>query len=206
MIDTDEIYACSDPLVASELFLRKLKASTAELHQALEDHPSIGAIMLPEVTKAEYCFYLQQMQRVIATYEEHFLPLAADIYPVNEHTTLELINNDLAALSCTAVELKPYNPAPAVTKPYALGYMYVVEGSRLGGRVILKHLERTLGYTAEYGASYLAGHGAETGRKWKSFLSRLSGYVISNSGIDDTINGANDAFISIRKYFELNRK
>ncbi len=49
---------------------------------------------------------------------------------------------------------------------------YVLEGSALGGRVILRQL-KPLGLSEAAGASYFAGDGPETGRRWTTFLARL---------------------------------
>ena len=51
----------------------------------------------------------------------------------------------------------------------ALGSLYVIEGSALGGRVIAPHLKRTLGLDQGRGASYFHGFGGETGVMWNNF-------------------------------------
>ena len=53
--------------------------------------------------------------------------------------------------------------------PEALGSLYVIEGSALGGRVIAPHLKRSLGLDQGRGASYFHGFGGETGVMWSGF-------------------------------------
>ncbi len=61
-------------------------------------------------------------------------------------------------------------PKPA-SRAEALGLLYVLEGSTLGGQVIRKRLQRQ-GQTLD-GVSFLDPYGAETGPRWKSFLEVL---------------------------------
>ncbi|MBL0729949.1 biliverdin-producing heme oxygenase [Piscinibacter sp. HJYY11] len=51
----------------------------------------------------------------------------------------------------------------------ALGSMYVIEGSALGGQVIAPMLKAHLGLTPAGGASYFHGHGPATGAMWRDF-------------------------------------
>ena len=48
-----------------------------------------------------------------------------------------------------------------------------MEGSTLGGRVIQRNVTLRLGFDDRFGCSYFAGHGANTGAMWRSFLARL---------------------------------
>ena len=55
----------------------------------------------------------------------------------------------------------------------ALGSLYVMEGSTLGGRVIERNVKRCLGLDAQHGCTYFAGYGMHTGTMWRSFLTQL---------------------------------
>jgi heme oxygenase len=68
------------------------------------------------------------------------------------------------ALHARAAELLPLRDLPE-----ALGSLYVIEGSALGGRVIAPHLKRSLGLDQGRGASYFHGFGGETGVMWAGF-------------------------------------
>ncbi len=80
---------------------------------------------------------------------------------------LPWLDADLAALRLA--------PPPAIAAPTlaseaaALGALYVVEGSTLGGRIILRHLHH-LGLQP---ATYFNGYGDATGPMWKAFVTRL---------------------------------
>ena len=51
----------------------------------------------------------------------------------------------------------------------AMGALYVIEVSALGGRVIAPQLKRTLGLAQGRGASYFHGFGGETAAMWANF-------------------------------------
>lgn len=58
----------------------------------------------------------------------------------------------------------------------ALGCLYVLEGSTLGGRIIGDHLARSLGLRPGSGASYFRGRGDATVPMWVGFLRHLEGW------------------------------
>ena len=51
----------------------------------------------------------------------------------------------------------------------ALGSLYVIEGSALGGRVIAPQLKRDMGLERGAGATYFHGFGADSGAMWQAF-------------------------------------
>ena len=67
----------------------------------------------------------------------------------------------------------PLDPAAA------FGCAYVLEGSTLGGRVLLPLVADTLHLTADHGATFLASYGAEVPAMWQSFSAALDGWCCS---------------------------
>jgi len=55
----------------------------------------------------------------------------------------------------------------------ALGSLYVMEGSTLGGRLIRRNVQRCLGSVASTACAYFSGYGAETAMMWQAFLGLL---------------------------------
>jgi heme oxygenase len=70
----------------------------------------------------------------------------------------------LAHAAERAVRSIPMNDAAG-----ALGSMYVIEGSALGGQVITPMLKQHLGLTPATGAGYFHGHGPATAAMWRDF-------------------------------------
>jgi heme oxygenase (biliverdin-IX-beta and delta-forming) len=78
------------------------------------------------------------------------------------------------------------------TRAEALGALYVLEGSSLGGRVILKELKRRGASLA--GLGFLDPYGADTGKRWRSFLIILERELTSCEQKADAVKGALNTF------------
>lgn len=86
----------------------------------------------------------------------------------------------------------------------AIGAMYVLEGARLGGRLLARRVEAELGLTAGRGAAYLNGDGADTGRRWRRFLIELEERLVSPEDLERALLGARATFsLVIRRYERL---
>ena len=113
-----------------------------------------------------------------------------------------MIENDLQSIGMNKNQThKPLSAIGIITPAFALGIMYVMEGSTLGGRFILKNINEALGYTGETGAQYFAGYGNATGSRWKNFINQMAQYEEENNNGEEIIDGANYAFDTINKYF-----
>jgi heme oxygenase len=78
------------------------------------------------------------------------------------------------------------------TRAEALGAFYVLEGSSLGGRVILKELKsRGASLT---GLGFLDPYGPDTGQRWRSFLVILERELNSCEQKADAVKGALNTF------------
>jgi heme oxygenase (biliverdin-IX-beta and delta-forming) len=75
-----------------------------------------------------------------------------------------------------------------LTRAEAFGAFYVLEGSSLGGRVILKELKRR--NVSPAGLGFLDPYGADTSRRWQSFLAILEREVKSDQQKSDAVKGA----------------
>jgi heme oxygenase len=78
------------------------------------------------------------------------------------------------------------------TPAEAFGALYVLEGSSLGGRVILKELKR--GSVSLAGLGFLDPYGLNTGPRWRSFLAILEREVQSGEQQSDAVTGALNTF------------
>jgi heme oxygenase len=85
----------------------------------------------------------------------------------------------------------PAFPIPA-NRAEALGMLYVLEGSTLGGRLILRMLAAR--GIEDPDLAFLDPYGAETGRRWRSFLSVLSREIDDEEQIGAACRGARSGF------------
>lgn len=60
------------------------------------------------------------------------------------------------------------------TTTAGIGALYVLEGSMLGGQVILQQATRLPGISATQGARFFCGHATKTGSMWKAFIEVLN--------------------------------
>jgi heme oxygenase len=83
---------------------------------------------------------------------------------------------------------------PAVgTKAEALGAMYVLEGSTLGGKIILKTLQSKGVSTDDL--DFLDPYGKDTGALWRAFLSVLERETAPDrAAMNECVLGATNAF------------
>jgi len=90
---------------------------------------------------------------------------------------------------------------PAITNhAEALGAMYVIEGSTLGGKIISEMITKQLGITD--GVSFFNGYGADTISMWQRFQAVLN--QPENLPGDAIIAAANDTFLKFSEWFDLN--
>lgn len=192
----------------ARLFLQTIKKTTAELHELLESNSLLSAIVDSNITVKQYYCYLILMKKVAEVYEERVLPRLAGALQGFEQTKASvLIAEDIQDIGYEPPHdnvLTDFILLKEMTVSFAFGFAYVMEGSKLGGKVIFKHIQRMLGFSEEHGAKFIADYGNNTGRVWKEFLSRFSQYVSKNNGEEAAIQGAEYAFTSIYCFFESN--
>ncbi|HEV7254897.1 MAG TPA: biliverdin-producing heme oxygenase [Mesorhizobium sp.] len=153
--------------------LSRLRAATAQAHAALERDL---AFLSDPSDRGRILGALQRFHGFHLVWEP---ALAAS--PVGRafagHNRLPHLTADLQALGLSARDIAalPLCEAAAklvATRARALGSLYVMEGSTLGGQVINHALRRTA-WAPPGGLSYFNAHGKATAARWKDFLSRL---------------------------------
>lgn len=83
--------------------------------------------------------------------------------------------------------------APLQTFGEAIGWVYVAEGSMLGGRVMQRGMVRD-GISLN-GLDFLDPHGDETGSRWRAFVSAMdSAWASGRATQADIVKGGRDAF------------
>lgn len=193
--------------IRDEPFLLRLKTGTDLHHRQLEAQALLQNLMLPTVTQKQYCTYLNLMHQVLNSYERTILPLLTEWLPwLIVRPSSILIKQDLEDLHPNGLQKLPsFNiDASKISLPDAWGFAYVIEGSKLGGKMIEKHIKKTLDIQDNLGTRYLNGSGLSTSTQWKEFLQQLNLYAACNVCEDEVIRGAILLFTSIHQYFEIN--
>ncbi len=183
-----------------ELFFKRLRQETAESHQKLEDNPLSKALLSPSVSVKDYQTYLTALFGVTIACEDQIFPAISHVITdLTDRYKSRLIIDDLLAtgLSEAEIDALPVYRFEFSTVAEALGIMYVLEGSTLGGKILYRHIHEVLGLTPENGASYFWGYGLQTGNLWKSFISALTQFVDGHEERDGVIGSAKKTFIII---------
>lgn len=184
-------------------FLTDLKTQTADSHKKLEELPVSMSIMSPNMKIEDYTYYLSLMHDVHNDTETLVFPVFSDlINDLEQRRKKHLIEADLLFLNSDKKEEEKVFETEGISAAFALGILYVVEGSTLGGRFILKNVSKFPELSGDKGVSYFNGYGEKTGSFWKSFLSFLSEYEQENDCGEAIIEGAIFAFDSIYKHFD----
>lgn len=184
-------------------FLEKLKSHSAAAHKKLESLSVSASILCPDIKIAEYCFYLSLMYDVHKNTEEIIFPvLNTIIADLQQRKKTHLIENDLLYLKYKKHETSLIFKDIHLTTAFCLGILYVVEGSSLGGRYILKNVEKAQALNHQKGVSYFTGYANQTGSYWKLFTKLLQEYEQQYNCADQIIAGAVYAFDCIYSHFQ----
>ena len=150
--------------------LQRLRRETHAQHEAVEANRFNQALGAGTVTAADAAWFLSKLFGFVLPLEEGINQLAPLLDPgweLANRRRAYLIPADLQdLLGCSALPLPlcPVRP-PLATATQALGVLYVLEGSTLGGQVIARQLEK-----AGLGAArrYFTAYGALTGPRWQA--------------------------------------
>ncbi len=177
-----------------------LKTQTASNHAALE------ALLLPYL---QACTDAEAYAGILRSFYGFFAPLEVLIQQQVDHLIITDMNHrrkaarildDLRFLGCP--DTPPICAAlPSVANLFeALGAMYVLEGSTLGGRGITKMLLRSNPSWAE-ATHFFGGYGADTGGKWMQFITTINQYTTQQE-VEAMVAAANDCFLKFRYWLE----
>lgn len=175
-----------------------LREATASRHAAID---TLLALRLP-FGAAHYARILQGFGAFLSAWE----PRMAQVLPAAWQpwfaatARLHLVQRDLAAIGL--LRLPPATGLPALDSPgAALGSLYVLEGSALGGRFIAAAAHRQLGHTPEHGAAYFHGCGSATAPRWREFLQRLATDLAAPHDRLHAVQGATATFDALADTF-----
>lgn len=113
-----------------------------------------------------------------------------------------LLRADLAALGVHAGPVSGYRPDWLVSKAVAHGCAYVLEGSRLGGRVLAPAVERRLGLHRGEATRWLRRGGASDA-SWPRFVAALNERVQAHRLDEEAVvEGARRTFLALDAWLE----
>ena len=192
------------PLGLADAVMAQLRAATRTHHQRIEQLLALDAPM----PLSRYAAILQGFQSLLTGLEAEL----REALPVGMHgwlaarSRLGFLAQDLAWLGRAVPPSLPgagLRCLPQAGVPSAFGALYVIEGSALGGQVIVPRLQRDMGLEPGRGASYFHGFGDRTGSMWREFRQR-AGEAIGSGAMDrqQACRAAGQTFDALTSAFE----
>ncbi len=175
--------------------LRLLRTGTSAEHEAVERgldllDPGLDRLRLVEVLGRLHGFWRAAEAGLDAWAAEHAVDAAAVTWPSRRRAAL--FAADLAELGAAPPLPVPELPVLPGTGA-ALGRMYVLEGSTMGGRFIDRHLG-TLPDLAGTRLRAFSPYGAETGAMWHGFRQAVRAHVADGGEPAAVVTAARGTF------------
>lgn len=185
--------------------LQDLRAGTAELHIGLEKQLPFLSDLLDK----------NAFQRLMQAYYGFYLPLEnalldSDVTPADFDLVSRLkaptLRKDLHALGLSdeAISGLPIcQSLPVIgSTPTWLGVLYVLEGATLGGQILRREMASRLSLNADNGAAFLDIYGADTGRRWRSFIAYLGSRSLDPDERGAAVMAAQTTFACFERWLE----
>ncbi len=190
--------------IAQDSGTSALRAVTQTAHRQVEE-----VLALPQSIRGLYD-YNRWLIRFLGIYEPLETLLAAftqwqdwDIR-LEDLGHVESLKKDTRAmhLDLQEIDLAPQHSLPQLHSfSEAFGALYVIEGSKLGGRFILRDLSARLGSEIDGATAFFQGHGEQAGASWNAFKHSLDAFLFENSGeFPRVAAGAKSTFASIQAW------
>lgn len=116
------------------------------------------------------------------------------------------LKNDILSFKGTCPELASGMELPLIQNwEEALGALYVMEGSTLGGPIIAGFMRRQLDWAGKEGFSFFECYGDNTQAMWLRFKSALDSKITSDEQKQCVIRVADDTFGKFERFIVNNR-
>lgn len=164
-----------------EITLRhRLREETDAIHQSLHRNPGLQKLVSADCTTANYAKVLSVFYHFYRDVDERFNAIPVDQRFAYESQPLRWLQQDFLALNqplpersfSSLVSAKIDSSAPQLEN--YIGYLYVKQGSTLGGQSISKQLKKSLALEPGVTQFFFYGFGDQTGYYWKEFLNYLA--------------------------------
>lgn len=190
-----------ETVIQNDSILARLKARTAHQHQQTEDGVDL---MREDFSLEEYRRLLVRFYAFYKPYEQKMAEALAENevqFDYAGRLNTPKIFADLQKLGMTETEIseiEPFEDLPALDSPESIyGSLYVIEGSTLGGQVILRHLNEKFNLDEANGSAFFSGYGKNTGKMWNAFREAITGFAEASGDHEKIIAAANETFEKI---------
>ncbi len=150
--------------------LEQLKTQTREAHDSIEAKLNL---MDPGMTEDKYKEILKGFFGFYATAEK-CLREFSELYPEKKEK-LSSLKRDLEFFDIKTQSLSALPPEKLSlhSKEEALGLLYVIEGSTLGGQVLSQHFREKFHFQPDQGLDFFSGYGERTMKVWQETRAQI---------------------------------
>jgi heme oxygenase len=178
--------------------LKCLRAATRDAHSSVECAPILARLTKPDLTREGYLTALRVLYGFHAAYNA-VLPGLLKEEPKSSlfgpSAALGALRRDLQFLGEHVLDTTPILENPPPNTAAAIGALYVLEGSALGGRVIGRHVSLALRVGPGQGGDFFCAATADQAReRWRRFCDFLDQTGQEEGRIADICEGANATF------------
>lgn len=178
----------------------RLKTATRDSHGALDKRIMAGDIF---ANRSNFARFLRVQYRFHRSIDALYANPALDalLPDLHERRRLQQVRRDLQDLEQSLPGTDIAALGDDLPLPAALGWLYVAEGSNLGGTVLYK-MASALGLDRDFGARHLAAHPDGAARHWRDFTAALDAVVLTAEQEQHVIDAADMAFRSVHGHVE----
>lgn len=183
----------------------RLKRETQQSHLELEK------LIIPKIKNIQSTIHYSKLLQVFYGFfkpvevliDEHIN--TENFSDHNERRKAAIILSDIKQIEPTITFVPVANDLPKVENTtQALGAMYVLEGSTLGGKIISKMIVQALQLKSKDAVQFFSGYGEATEERWNAFKTSLENYTTSIEEEDQLINAANETFVKFKNWVVAN--
>lgn len=178
-----------------------LKEKTANYHQEIEEKLESNKLFNSTFTDKNYYKMLQVNHVFLKSYEDSIKQFLTEKDLENLALTklnkLSLIEKDIQELGIDELQVnKQYELA---NRAEAIGALYVIEGSMLGGNVIAKTLKK-YPFLENKSFNYFGHYGENLGSIWKTFINYINQEFTTEQEQQQVFEGAKKAYEDLIRF------
>jgi heme oxygenase len=178
-----------------------IKNETKTHHQALEvmmvrQLKSMRSITdYTDILEIFYSYFGGLEQRIKANLQKGFT--------IDERRKAGDLAADLTHFGASIPELAKENDLPEIENHLqAIGALYVIEGSTLGGKYISQMISKQLEQADDAGLSFFNGYGENTMAMWSDFQEYMNKQAKDAAEEAEIVSAANETFVKFKHWME----
>lgn len=176
------------------MIAERLKTETKTEHQQLEK--AVLPYIKNSTNPAGYAQllsifygYFKPLETLVEPYGKTLLP----DYPLRRKAEYLALDLQWAGVDVNTLPLCQNLPVIESAED-AMGALYVMEGSTLGGKIISQMLMKNMQLTTDENVRFFSGYKEQTGPMWHAFLTHLTHTINSTAQQNRTVHAARQVF------------